>query len=56
MVIHPCGVLVRNNKPWCFEKIWLEEEACHDMVNSALREGEGSTPMGGVVSKVGKFK
>ena len=54
IVIHPCGVPVRENKPWRFEKMWLEEEGCHDMVASAWREGEGSTPMGEVVNKVGK--
>ena len=54
MLIHPCGVLVRQNKSWRFEKMWLEEKGCHYMVNLAWREGEGSTPMGGVVNKVGK--
>lgn len=35
MFIHPCGVLVRQNKPWHFGKMWLDEEGCHDMVSSA---------------------
>ncbi|KAK7851867.1 hypothetical protein CFP56_040758 [Quercus suber] len=35
MLIHPCGILVRKNKPWCFEKMLLEEEGCHDVVNSS---------------------
>ena len=26
MLIHPCGVLVRQNKSWRFEKMWLEEK------------------------------
>ena len=54
MLIHPCGVPVRRNKPSCFEKMWLDEEGCHDTVSSAWRESEGSTPMCGVVNKVGK--
>lgn len=35
MFIHPCGVLVRQNKPWHFGKMWLDEEGCHDMVYSS---------------------
>ena len=35
IVIHPCKVPVRQKKPWRFEKMWLEEEGCHDMVASA---------------------
>ena len=54
ILIHPRGVPVRQNKPWRFEKMWLEEEGCHDMVSSAWREGKGSTPVCGVMNKVGK--
>ena len=55
LIIHPCGVLVRQNKPWHFEQMWLEEQGCHDTVAIALREGKGSSPMCRVVNKVGKF-
>lgn len=45
---------MRPNKPLWFEKMWLEDEGCHDIVASAWREGEGSSPMGRVVTKVDK--
>lgn len=54
ILIHLCGIPVRQNKPWRFEKMWLDEEGCHDMVTLAWRDGKGSTPMSGVVNKVGK--
>ena len=34
--------------------MWVEDEGCHDTVTSAWRDGEGDSPMGKVVEKVGR--
>ena len=35
LLIYPCGVPMKFNKPWHFKQIWLEDEGCHDIVASA---------------------
>ncbi|XP_075665730.1 uncharacterized protein LOC142635467 [Castanea sativa] len=49
-----CGLmdLVKVNKPWRFEQIWLEDDGCHDTVAVAWSEGGGDMPMAKVVKKV----
>ncbi|XP_075640701.1 uncharacterized protein LOC142612501 [Castanea sativa] len=33
IVIHLEGILVRHQKPWHFEQVWLGEEGCHETVS-----------------------
>lgn len=54
IIIHPCGVPVKPNKPWHFEQMWLKEESCHETVVAAWRDGEGISPTGRVVDKMRK--
>ena len=32
IVILPEGILVKSQRLWRFEKFWLEQEGCHDIV------------------------
>ena len=54
IIIHPCGVPVKPNKPWHFEQMWLKEESCHETVAAAWKDGKGISPMGRVVDKMRK--
>ena len=54
IIIHPCGVLMKPNKSWRFEQMWLKEESCQETVTAAWRDGEGISPMGRVVDKMRK--
>lgn len=35
IIIHPLGIPIWHKKPWGFEQVWLQEEGCHEVVNSA---------------------
>ena len=34
IIIHPLGIPIRHQKPWRFKQVWLQEEDCHEAVNS----------------------
>ena len=46
LIIHPCGVPMKPNKPWRFKQIWLEDDGCHDTVALAWSDSVKGTPMG----------
>lgn len=35
IVILPEGIFVKPQRPWHFERFWLEKEGCHDIVAQA---------------------
>ena len=35
IVILPEGMPKKNHRPWRFEKMWMEDEGCHGVVESA---------------------
>ena len=47
IIIHLEGIPIRKQKPWRFEQVWLKEDECRAVVESAWQESLSSTsPMG----------
>ena len=53
IIIHPCGVFMKQNKPWRFEQIWLEEVGCHEAIASAWSGNMKGASMNKVMKKLG---
>ena len=54
IVIFPIGVPKKCQRPWRFEHIWLEEEGCHALVESAWNQAVLGDPMKKVETKISK--
>ena len=49
IIIHLEGIPIRKQKPWRFEQVWLKEDECRAVVESAWQESLSSTSPMGVV-------
>ena len=41
IIIHPLGIPIRQNKPWRFEQVWLQDEGCHATVEEVWVSTKG---------------
>lgn len=48
------GILVRKQRPWRFEQIWLEDGGCHEVVHTAWSNNFGTSPMTNIAGKINK--
>lgn len=51
-MIHPSGVAVKPNRPWRFERVWLDDEGCNDTVNATWRVRTVGSLIRKVVQKI----
>ena len=49
IIIHLEGIPIRKQKPWRFKQVWLKEDECRAVVESAWQESLSSTSPMGVV-------
>lgn len=52
LLILPEGFIVKPQRPWWFENIWLENEGCHDTAEGAWRISPSGKPMAQVMEKI----
>lgn len=52
ILILPSGFVVKQNRPWRFEQMWLEDDGCHDTVAVAWSINPEGSPMFKVVEKI----
>ena len=41
IIIHPLGIPIRQNKPWRFKQVWLQDEGCHATVEEVWGSAQG---------------
>ena len=54
IVIFPTGIPKKNQRPWRFEHMWLEEGGCHAFVEAAWNQNVLGDPMKKVEIKIDK--
>ena len=52
ILILPRGFVVKQNRPWRFEQMWLEDDGCHDIVAATWSINPEGSPMFKVVEKI----
>ena len=53
IVIHPLGIPIRQNKPWRFEQVWLQDEGYHVTVEGVWGSTQGCmSPLVSVKTKL----
>ena len=54
IVIFPTGIPKKNQRPWRFEHMWLEEGGCHASVEAVWNQNVLGDPMKKVEIKIDK--
>ena len=54
-LILPEGFIVKPQRPWRFENLWLKNEGCHDIMAGAWRIVPLGLPMAQVMGKIENY-
>ena len=56
IMVLPEGIILKPQRPWRFEHMWLEEQGCHDTVKNAWKAVSADPPMPKVMLNVDTCK